>query len=209
MTRYGREIADAVAHAHRHRVTHRDLKSANVIITPERRAKVLDFGLARTLPREHLESFSQSRESTTAEERFAGTLSVMAPEILRGQQADERSDIWSLGVLLYEMACGARPFRGATGFELSGGILHEPPHPLPERVPPLLARIIQRCLKKNPRDRYQSAVEIGAALELGEHRGANPAPASTITAELAQRGCRDCGNRDGELRSVPICRAAR
>ena len=89
----------------------------------------------------------------------------MAPELLRGEPADERSDIWSLGVLLYEMASGENPFRGATGFELSGAILHAPPAELPEHVPDALARIIHRCLEKNPRDRYQTAGDVRAALE--------------------------------------------
>ena len=114
---YGTQIAGALAYAHRSGVTHRDLKSANVLITADGRAKVLDFGLARTLSRDAVKDFSESRESVTAEGLVAGTLSVLAPEILRGEKADERSDIWSLGVLLYEMASGERPFRGAISRE--------------------------------------------------------------------------------------------
>ena len=163
--RYGIQIADALAHAHRSGVTHRDLKSANVLITADGRAKVLDFGLARTLSRDAVRNLSDSHESITAEGQVAGTLSVLAPEILRGGKADERSDIWSLGVLLYEMTSGERPFRGATGFELSGAILHEPPAPLPDRIPEALARVIRKCLEKHPRDRYQSADDVRAALE--------------------------------------------
>ena len=102
VVRYGTQIADALAHAHLGGVTHRDLKSANVLITRDGRPKVLDFGLARALSRETLDDLSQSRASITAEGVIAGTLSVMAPEMLRGEPADERSDIWSLGVLLYE-----------------------------------------------------------------------------------------------------------
>lgn len=162
--RYGKQIADALAHAHRHGVTHRDLKTANVLVTPDGRAKVLDFGLARTLSRETVKDLSQSRESSTGEGLVAGTLSVLAPEILRGEKADERSDVWSLGVLLHEMASGERPFRGATGFELSGAILHAAPSPLPDRVPASFREVVQRCLEKDPRSRYQNAGEVHAAL---------------------------------------------
>jgi tetratricopeptide (TPR) repeat protein/predicted Ser/Thr protein kinase len=164
VVRYGVQIAGALSYAHRSGVTHRDLKSANVLITADGRAKVLDFGLARTLSRDAVKDVSESRDSITAEGLVAGTLSVLAPEILRGEKADERSDIWSLGVLLYEMATGERPFRGATGFELSAAILHEPPVPLPERVPHGLARVIYRCLEKDLRNRYQNAGDVRTAL---------------------------------------------
>jgi non-specific serine/threonine protein kinase len=164
VVRYGTQIAGALAYAHRSGVTHRDLKSANVVITSDGRAKVLDFGLARTLSRDAVKDVSESRDSLTAEGLVAGTLSVLAPEILRGEKADERSDIWSLGLLLYEMASGERPFHGATGFELSAAILHEPPVPLPERVPHGLASVIYRCLDKDRRNRYQNAEDVRTAL---------------------------------------------
>ncbi|HET9468374.1 MAG TPA: protein kinase, partial [Vicinamibacterales bacterium] len=164
VVRYGRQVADALAHAHRGGMMHRDLKSANVLITRDGRAKVLDFGLARTLTRDAVSDLSQSHESVTDQGAVAGTLSVLAPEILRGGKADERSDIWALGVLLYEMASGERPFRGATGFELTGAILHSPPSPLPDRVPSSLAQIVQRCLEKDPNNRYQHAGDVRDAL---------------------------------------------
>lgn len=163
--RYAIQIADGLAHAHAHRVLHRDLKSPNVIITAERRAKILDFGLARRLSADKLRGLSQSQHSVTEDGTIAGTLSYMAPELLRGETANERSDIWALGVLLYEMATGRRPFAGATGFELSGAILHAPVPPIPDRIPDALQDIIKRCLAKNPSERYQDAREIVTALE--------------------------------------------
>ncbi len=163
--RYGMEIADALAHAHEHGVTHRDLKSTNVMITPKRGAKVLDFGLARMLGTRQIDALSRSQESLTGEGTIAGTLPYMAPELLRGQRGDQRSDIWSLGVVLYEMLAGQRPFTGATGFEVSAGILQQEPPALPSTVPAPMRAIVQRCLEKNPEKRYQEAADVHLDLE--------------------------------------------
>src|SRR3989338_7883314 len=163
--RYGAQIADALAHAHERGIVHRDLKSANVVITPEGRAKVLDFGLAQRLQPEQLAEATRSRASLTGEHTLAGTLHYIARELLRGEPADARSDLWALGVLLYEMAAGKLPFEGQTGFELSPAILREPPRTLGARVPAGLRAIIQRLLAKEPGQRYQRAGEVRAALE--------------------------------------------
>jgi tetratricopeptide (TPR) repeat protein/predicted Ser/Thr protein kinase len=161
--RYGAEIADALAHAHERGVTHRDLKSTNVMITP-RGAKVLDFGLARMLDTHQIDALSHSQRSLTGEGMIAGTLSYMAPELLRGERGDQRADIWALGVLLYEMVGGRRPFTGGTGFELSAAILHQAPEALPAAVPAPMTAIVQRCLAKAPGDRYQQAADVHLAL---------------------------------------------
>ena len=163
--RYGMEIADALAHAHEHGITHRDLKSTNVMITPKRGAKVLDFGLARMLGTHQIDALSRSQQSLTGEGTIAGTLPYMAPELLRGQRGDQRSDIWALGVLLYEMVAGHRPFTGATGFEISAGILQQELPALPSTVPAPMRAIVQRCLEKNPDKRYQEAADVHLALE--------------------------------------------
>ena len=164
--RYAEQIADALEHAHTHGVVHRDLKSANVMVTAQGRTKVLDFGLALRDRSNALDAVTHSSDSVTELGGLAGTLPYMAPELLRGAaQADERSDIWSLGVMLYEMVSGVRPFRGRTGFELSSAILREPPPPLPAGVPTGLAGIVYRSLEKEPGRRYQRAGEVRAALE--------------------------------------------
>jgi eukaryotic-like serine/threonine-protein kinase len=166
--RYGMQLGDALSHAHSRGVIHRDLKAANVIITPTGRLKVLDFGISRRLDpgksgdRDGTTVLDQSWES---QHTFSGTLPYVAPEILRGQEADIRSDIWSLGVLLYEMAAGRRPFRGTTAFELSAAILHERAPQITPALPPVLQSVIEKCLDKDPGQRYQSAGEVRAALE--------------------------------------------
>ncbi len=125
--RYGLQLADALSHAHSRGVIHRDLKSANVIVTPSGRLKVLDFGISRRTEAKAGEETTRFDQSWESQHTFTGTLPYIAPEVLKGEEADERSDIWSLGVLLYEMAAGRRPFRGATAYDLSAQILKERP----------------------------------------------------------------------------------
>jgi serine/threonine protein kinase/lipopolysaccharide biosynthesis regulator YciM len=175
---YAVQIASGVAHAHDRGVVHRDLKSANVMITPEGRAKVLDFGLALRLGAEELNEVTRSQQ-LPENRAITGTLLYMAPELFRGQPADARSDIWSLGVLLYEMAAGKMPFGGATGYELTAAILRETPAPLPPKISAGLRGMIDRCLAKEPAQRYQRGSELRAALEAlsSERRSGEPAPA--------------------------------
>jgi len=168
--RLAQQIADALAHAHSKGIVHRDFKSGNVMITPERRAKVLDFGLASRLSNGELsEATTYSVDSLELSGKIVGTLAYMAPEQLRGEAADARSDIWALGVVLYEMASGVRPFHGKSGFELSSAILNGTPDPLPpgraSNTPTQLQPVIDRCLEKEPERRYQSAAEVRAVLE--------------------------------------------
>lgn len=180
VVRYGAQVASGLAHAHERGLVHRDLKSANVVVTQDGRPKILDFGLARQLPGERLKDLSKSPTPVTADGVLAGTLSSMAPELLRGEAADARSDIWALGVLLYEMAAGTRPFTGATGFELSAAILHQAPPPLPTRVPSALQAVIQRCLEKSPAARYQQADDVRSALETCLLASRSPSPSRRV-----------------------------
>ncbi len=165
VTRYGAQIADALAHAHDRQVVHRDLKGDNVVITQEGRVKVLDFGLARRLDQATVDAVTRSQGSLERDRSIVGTLPYMAPEVLRGEAGSYQSDIWALGVLLYEAAAGQLPFAGSTAFELTAAILHQAPRPLPPSVPPSLAAVIMRCLTKDPKDRFQQASEIRSTLE--------------------------------------------
>jgi serine/threonine protein kinase/photosystem II stability/assembly factor-like uncharacterized protein len=165
VTRYGVQIADALAHAHDRQIIHRDLKGANVIITPDGRVKVLDFGLARRLNRATVDAVTRAEASLERDRSIVGTLPYMAPEVLAGETGSYQSDIWALGVLLYEAATGQLPFGGSTPYALSAAILHEIPRPLPPSVPPGLAAVILRCLTKDQKDRFQRAGDIRSALE--------------------------------------------
>jgi serine/threonine protein kinase/photosystem II stability/assembly factor-like uncharacterized protein len=166
VTRYGVQIADALAHAHDRQIVHRDLKGANVVITHDGRVKVLDFGLARRLDKATVDAITRSLASFERDRSIVGTLPYMAPEVLTGETGSYQSDIWALGVLLYEAVTGQLPFGGSIPYGLSAAILHELPRPLPSNVPPGLSAVIMRCLAKDLKDRFQRASEIRSTLEI-------------------------------------------
>src|SRR5688500_13929126 len=145
-------LADALCAAHDKGIVHRNLKPANVMVTKAESVKVLDFGLARmTAPAEATTAPAEDQrtEMRTGEGVVMGTMPYMSPEQLHGQALDHRTDIFSLGIMLYEMACGERPFRGDSSIALASAILRDTPQPLLERrqdLPEALARIISRCL---------------------------------------------------------------
>ena len=196
--RYGLQLADALAHAHERGVVHRDLKSANIIVRPDGRLKVLDFGLAKRLTANELTvAITQDVTALTQPGTVMGTVAYMAPEQLRGEPAQTHSDIWALGVVFHEMAAGGRPFRGQTGFELSAAILSEAPAALPSSVPRPLQTVIARCLEKQPAQRYQAGGAVHAALEaLHEARTDTYAPkvsseAPTVVESLPKPSASD------------------
>lgn len=158
-------LADALSAAHREGVIHRDLKPSNVMITADGRVKVLDFGLAKL---SRGAAPDAARTAITADGFMPGTVPYMSPEQLQGLEATEVSDIFALGVVLYEMTCGMRPFDGVTPAETSSRILRDNPDPVTSRRPDApydLGRIIARCLQRRPDRRFQTATDVRNELE--------------------------------------------
>ncbi len=189
----GVQIARGLAAAHEKGIVHRDLKPENLFITKDARVKILDFGLAKLMLRE-----PSGDETTVAENTdpgmVLGTVGYMAPEQVRGAVVDHRSDIFSLGAILYEMLTGKRAFHRSTSAETMTAILNEEPPSLSQITPPLaspgLQRIVKRCVEKSPDRRFQSASDLAFALEaLSDSSGGVVHSPSGVT-RMTRRGSR-------------------
>src|SRR5262245_52060372 len=164
----GIALSGALSAAHEKGVVHRDLKPANVMVARDGRVKVLDFGLAKLRPADgDLSRASTEADAVSEVGHVAGTVPYMAPEQVRGEAVDARSDVFALGITLYELATGQRPFAGASSADISSAILRDVPLPLARvraDVPGDLERIVGRCLEKNPRQRFQTALDVSNEL---------------------------------------------
>jgi eukaryotic-like serine/threonine-protein kinase len=184
---YAVQIVDALASAHAKGVIHRDLKPGNIMIT-RNGAKVLDFGLAK-LSSERPSAESAANIETVTEPitragAVLGTLYYMAPEQVEGKESDERSDIFSFGVVFYEMITGQRPFTGDTQAAVLASMLKDQPPPMNQRQPPVprqLERVVRKCLEKKPDDRWQSARDLKPMLEMID---LDAPPASTSSSSV-------------------------
>jgi serine/threonine-protein kinase len=181
---FARQIALGLAAAHARGVIHRDLKPENLFITRDGLVKILDFGLAKQDP-SLVADDSDAEAPTIGHSRdglVLGTQGYMSPEQVRGRPADERSDIFSLGVVIYEMLAGARPFAGDSAADVMGAILRDEPPDLSTmnaQAPPSLQRIVHRCLEKNRHERFQTARDLAFALEtISEVSAKGQAPGS-------------------------------
>src|SRR5262245_53913957 len=168
---YAQQITAGLAAAHEKGVVHRDLKPENLFVTKDGRVKILDFGLAKLKPQKlagGVDSEAPTLKPLTNPGVIMGTVGYMSPEQVRGQEADHRADIFSFGMILYEMLSGKRAFNGVSVADVMSAILKEEPPELSEtnaKISPQLEKIVRRCLEKKPERRFQTASDLGFALE--------------------------------------------
>jgi len=192
----GAQLARGLAAAHERKIVHRDLKPSNLFVTVDGTLKILDFGLAKVVAPE-VSPFGETQESGgtlsahTSEGAILGTVGYMAPEQVQGRPADARSDLFAVGCVLYELLAGRRAFDGPTAVETSYAILRDEPAPLPPSVPVAVARVVRRCLEKEPAERFQSARDLSFALEaLDPEAPSQPSVAPASAAPPSRRRLR-------------------
>lgn len=174
----GAQVAEGLAAAHAEGIVHRDIKPENIMVTPQGRVKILDFGLAKPMASA---AAAQSMVNVTQPGMVIGTLSYMSPEQVRGAAVDHRSDIFSLGLILHELLTGRKVYASDSAAEVMSAILKDDPPPLPASVPPALVFLVGRCLEKNAEARFQSAQDLAATLR-AVSTTSQPIPATAVAA---------------------------
>ena len=169
-------VADGLAAAHQAGILHRDIKPMNILVARNGYAKLADFGLAKLAEDGRIDLAARSPEGPTRPGLILGTIAYMSPEQASGQPLDSRSDIFSFGVVLYEMLSGRRPFGGQTDLEVLKTIIHGELPPLSEEVPEAYRNVVEKALEKSPAERYQSMREMVVDLRRGQRSQRLPAP---------------------------------
>jgi serine/threonine protein kinase len=218
---YAQQIVAGLAAAHEKGIVHRDLKPENLFVTNDGRVKILDFGLAKLRPPRNAPTGSDvaTQKQYTNPGTVMGTVAYMSPEQVRGQDLEQRSDIFSFGLILYEMLAGRRAFDRQSFAETMAAIANEEAPELSElnpKVTPQLEKIVRRCLEKKPERRFQSASDLGFALEALSSAGYARAPACWRGAgrnegerKSLRPQCVDGRNLHARARAFPACRRSR
>ena len=198
---WGIQVAQGLAAAHRKRIVHRDLKPENLFLMTDGRVKILDFGIAKLESRPEVDPRAETA-SVTRPGVLLGTVAYMSPEQIRAEGVDPRSDLFSLGVVLYELFSRAQPFRRETVPATLAAILHESPGKLSVRqagISPGLERIVERCLEKRREDRFQSAEDLSLALEATLQRPTGTTALADVEERSPYPGLSSFTEEDGAL----------
>src|SRR5712691_5023324 len=185
---YAVQIANGLAAAHEKGVVHRDLKPENIFVTADDRVKLLDFGLAKLVnPETHEGSSAQTERHGTSPGMIVGTVGYMSPEQVRGLAIDHRSDIFSFGIVLYEMLWGVQPFRRDSSVETMNAILHDDASAISEEsIPPVIIRLLEHAMEKNPSRRFESMKDVAFALDAISESGETSAVRSKTKSKKSR-----------------------